>query len=205
VPFSFDGELLEHEFIVAVGITDHPLIGWDAITKFGFLAGGIGGQFFLNAKTLKIDGGPPNDCNMPYMITSKKTIIKANHQMVCQSERIGVKLLPSIACFLSPNPSLPVGLRLHAFVSELDDKGIYSITISNTMDKAIKLRRGQPLGAIFFKSSKDFKSYNSPTSTPSFPIASMTTLDPNIDTLFDSVVPPDLKPSPNHITILSSA
>ena len=119
VPFSFDGELLEHEFIVAVGITDHLLIGWDAFTKFGFLAGGIGGQIFRDTKTaLKTDGSLPNDQNMPYTITSKRIILKANHQMVCQSERIGGKLTPSIACFLSPSPSLPVGLRLHAFVSE---------------------------------------------------------------------------------------
>ena len=133
------------------------------------------------------------------MVTAKKIILKANHQMICQSELAGGRLPPDIACFFSPSPGLPKGIRLHAFVSEMLEDGMYNLVITNDTSQPIRLPRGFPLGAIYYKNTKDFQTQNSNSSTK-IQINSMTTINPSqappsIETLFDSVVPPNLKPS----------
>ena len=110
------------------------------------------------------------------------------------------------------------GIHIHAFVSGTNDLSKYNIVVSNDNPKAIKLPKGFPLGAVYYRYNTQFvtqnniqvtegpvpsKHPNTHTIPPPNPIKatinSMTTQDPtmeipSIDALFDTVVPPDLEP-----------
>ena len=96
------------------------------------------------------------------MVTEKKIILKANHQMICQGELAGGKLPPDIACFFSPSPGLPKGIRLHAFVSEMLEDGMYNLVITNDTSQPIRLPREFHLGTPHKKNAKDLKKQKFP-------------------------------------------
>ena len=96
------------------------------------------------------------------MVTEKKIILKANHQMICQGELAGGKLPPDIACFFSPSPGLPKGIRLHAFVSEMLEDGMYNLVITNDTSQPIRLPREFHLGTPIKKNAKDLKKQKFP-------------------------------------------
>ena len=143
------------------------------------------------------------------MITQKKLIIKAHHQIVCLSDLSRGELPPGIDCFFSPSNGLPLGIRIHAFISGPHVGGKYNIIISNDTHKVIKLPRGFPLGAIYYRYAEGFHLPTCPSTCsqahthshlPTQHISSMTTLNPDtavptVDSLFDSVVPPNLNPT----------
>jgi hypothetical protein len=170
LPFQFNDDLLEAEFIITAGISDHLLIGWDIITKFGFLLGGIDGQVFRDPKAKYNKAYQPGKDHRPYMVTSNKIILKPNHQMICQSEQTGGKLPSGIACFLSPSPGLPSGIRLHAFVSEMLEDGMHNLILTNDTSRHIRLPADFPLVPSILKTPRKFSPQNCSDTKPNFKI-----------------------------------
>lgn len=78
-------------------------------------------------------------------------VLEPHSQAICVSDLSGGKLPSGIDCFFSPSNELPVGVRIHAFTSGAHDYGKHNIVLSNDTHKAIKLSRGFPLSAIYYK------------------------------------------------------
>jgi hypothetical protein len=132
VPFKFNNDVIEHEFI-------------------GFLIGGVdGGVYRKENKAIEEEPCQQNNHCAPYMVTHRK-VLKPHSQAICVSDLSGGKLPSGIDCFFSPSNELPVGVRIHAFTSGAHDYGKHKIVLSNDTHKAIKLSRGFPLGAIYYK------------------------------------------------------
>ena len=159
VPFTFQDNEYEHEFIVTVGTNDHLLIGWDAITKFGFYLGGKEGGIYTREE-LKNELCQQNNHCTPYMVTAKKTVLKPHSQIICISDLAGGKLPSNIDCFFSPSDGLPLGIHIHAFVSGTNDLSKYNIVVSNDSPNAIKLPKGFPLCAVCHRYKTQFATQN---------------------------------------------
>ena len=77
------------------------IIGWDAITRFGFYLGGKEGGIYTREE-LKNELCQQNNHCTPYMVTAKKTVLKPHSQIICISDLAGGKLPSNIDCFLAP-------------------------------------------------------------------------------------------------------